>query len=53
MADIASQPIRLLALLGGGKNQKTAGGRIEPHEFAALGARVVDRGRRRGADRRV
>ena len=41
MADIASQPIRLLALLGGGKNQKTAGGRIEPHEFAALGARVT------------
>ena len=41
MADIASQPIRLLALLGGGKNQKAAGGRIEPHEFAALGARVT------------
>ena len=41
MADIASKPIRLLALLGGGQNQKTAGGRIEPHEFAALGARVA------------
>jgi hypothetical protein len=41
MADVASQPIRLLALLGGGKNQKAAGGRIEPHEFATLGVRVV------------
>jgi hypothetical protein len=39
--DLASQPIRLLALLGGGKNQKAAGSRIEPHEFAALGVRVV------------
>lgn len=41
MADVATQPIQLLALLGGGRNQKAAGGRLEPHEFAALGARVV------------
>ena len=41
MADIASQPIRLLALLGGGTNARAAGGRIEPHEFAVLGARVA------------
>jgi hypothetical protein len=41
MADFAGQPVRLLALLGGGSNEKAAGGRIEPHEFAALGARVA------------
>ena len=41
MADIAGRPIRLLALLGGGRNEKAAGGRIEPHEFAALGTRVA------------
>jgi hypothetical protein len=39
--DLASQSIGLLALLGGGKNQKAGGTRIEPHEFAALGVRVV------------
>ncbi len=41
MADFAGRPVRLLALLGGGKNQKLTGTRIEPHEFAALGTRVV------------
>ena len=41
MADMASQPVRLLALLGGGRNEKASGGRIEPHEFAALGVRVA------------
>lgn len=41
MADFAGRPIRLLALLGGGSNKKAAGGRIEPHEFAALGVRVA------------
>jgi hypothetical protein len=41
MTDFAGQPARLLALLGGGNNQKLAGSRIEPNEFAVLGARVV------------
>lgn len=41
MGEFAGRPVRLLALLGGGKNSKVAGGRIEPHEFAALGTRVV------------
>ena len=31
----------MLALLGGGTNSKAGGSRIEPHEFAALGARVA------------
>ena len=41
IAEFAGRPIRLLALIGGGRNEKAAGGRIEPHEFAALGARVA------------
>jgi hypothetical protein len=41
MADISGQPLRLLALLGGGTNSKVGGSRIEPHEFAALGTRVA------------
>jgi len=40
-AEFVGRPIRLLALLGGGKNQTAEGGRIEPHQFAALGTRVV------------
>ena len=41
MADIAGQPLGLLALLGGGTNSKRGGRRIEPHEFAELGTRVA------------
>ena len=41
IGEFVGRPIRLLALLGGGKNQATTGGRIEPHEFAALGTRVA------------
>ena len=40
-AEFVGRPMRLLALLGGGKNQTAGGGRIEPHQFATLGARVV------------
>lgn len=40
-AEFVGRPMRLLALIGGGKNQTAGGGRIEPHQFAALGARVV------------
>lgn len=40
VADFAGRPARLLALLGGGTNA-AAGRRIEPHEFALLGTRVV------------
>jgi len=41
IGEFVGRPIRLLALLGGGKNQTITGGRIEPHEFAALGTRVA------------
>ncbi len=40
VADCAGRPVRLLALLGGGTNA-AVGRRIEPHEFALLGTRVV------------
>lgn len=40
MADFVGRPARLLALLGGGANVGS-GSRIEPHEFAILGTRVV------------
>ena len=41
IGEFVGRPIKLLALLGGGKNQAPGGGRIEPHEFAALGTRVA------------
>ena len=41
LGEFVGRPIRLLALIGGGRNEKSAGGRIEPHEFAALGTRVA------------
>jgi len=40
-AEFVGRPIRLLALLGGGENRTARGGRIEPHQFATLGARVA------------
>ena len=50
MADIAGQPLGLLALLGGGTNSKRGGSRIEPHEFAALGTRVANAAASAGLD---
>jgi hypothetical protein len=41
IGEFVGRPTRLLALLGGGRNEKIAGGRIEPDEFAALGTRVA------------
>jgi len=39
--EFVGRPLTLLALIGGGTNRSARGGRIEPHEFAELAARVV------------
>jgi hypothetical protein len=41
VSEFVGRPLTLLALIGGGTNRAPAGGRIEPHQFAALAARVV------------
>lgn len=39
--EFVGRPLTLLALIGGGTNSRPGGSRIEPHQFAALAARVV------------
>ena len=41
LGEFVGRPLRLLALLGGGHNRGPRGGRLEPHQFASLGTRVV------------
>jgi hypothetical protein len=41
LGEFTGRRLTLLALLGGGRNVTGRGGRLEPHVFAALGARVI------------
>ena len=41
VGEFVGRPLTLLALLGGGRNRAGRRSRIEPHVFAAIGARLV------------